>query len=523
MFHPSRDEFFEYAKRGNLVPVYRELPADLETPVSVYLKLRGQNHRRVESSEGSFLLESVEGGEQIARYSFIGVNPARVLKIRGNHVEHDFPHFPQTKGKGNNKESEETDPFDAVRAMLSPYRAVEMPGLPRFTGGAVGFLGYDMVRHFERIRTQRDGSFENYPLDDLPDAVFMLADTLVAFDHVKHRMLVIANAHVNGDAAKAYDDATARVNQLIARLRQPLYPPTRGSVANGFQLESNRSRDQYCHMVRRAQEHIAAGDIFQVVLSQRFARETHAEAFEIYRALRRLNPSPYMFFLDLGDTFAPHSAGTQFIGASPEMLVRLEDDVAQLNPIAGTRQRGANPQDDAQLEAELQNDPKERAEHVMLVDLGRNDLGRVCEFGTVRVQDYAVVERYSHVMHLVSRVVGTLRAAYDAFDLVRATFPAGTLSGAPKVRAIELIDALENAQRGPYAGAVGYFGFPNAARRANMDLCITIRTIVMRDQRAYIQAGAGIVADSIPEHEYQECVNKAKALAEAIRMAEEEI
>jgi anthranilate synthase component 1 len=327
-------------------------------------------------------------------------------------------------------------------------------------------------------------------------------------------MLVIANAHLNGDADHAYDQAISRIHQLIARLRQPLYPPVRGSVANGFQLSSNMTPERYCEIVRRGQEHIAAGDIFQVVLSQRFERSTHAEAFEIYRALRRLNPSPYMFFLDLGDT--------QFVGSSPEMLVRLEDGVAQLNPIAGTRRRGASPEDDLALERELRADPKERAEHVMLVDLGRNDLGRVCEFGTVQVQDFATVERYSHVMHLVSRVSGTLRVEYDAFDLVRATFPAGTLSGAPKVRAMELIDELESAQRGPYAGAVGYFGFPNEAHHANMDLCITIRTIVMQGSRAFIQAGAGIVADSVPAQEHQECVNKAQALAEAIRMAEEE-
>ncbi|OQY81598.1 MAG: anthranilate synthase component I, partial [Chloroflexi bacterium UTCFX4] len=461
---------------------FRELPADLETPVSVYLKLRGKG--------SSFLLESVEGGEQIARYSFIGVNPARVITLQ------------------------QGDSLDAARDALKNYRAVSVPGLPRFTGGAVGFLTYDIVNQFERIHTHRNGNYQAYPLRDLPEAMFMLADTLIAFDHVKHRMLVIANAHVNDDATKAYDDATARINQLITRLRQPLYPPTRASVANGFQLQSNMSPERYCDMARAAQEHIAAGDIFQVVLSQRFERETHAEAFEIYRALRRLNPSPYMFFLDFG--------ASQFVGASPEMLVRLEDGVAQLNPIAGTRRRGANELDDVELENELKSDPKERAEHVMLVDLGRNDLGRVCEFGSINVQDYAVVERYSHVMHLVSRVVGKLRGEYDAFDLVRATFPAGTLSGAPKARAMEIIDALENAQRGPYAGAVGYFGFPNESNQSNMDLCITIRTIVMRGNHAYIQAGAGIVADSVPEQEHQECVNKAQALAEAIRMAEEE-
>lgn len=506
MFHPQRQEFLEYATRGNLVPVWRELPADLETPVSVYLKLRSQANARSEAGSGSFLLESVEGGEQIARYSFIGVNPSRVITLSP---------APPANGKPG------TDSLNKVRDALGQYRAVSVPGLPRFTGGAVGFLTYDIVNQFERIRTHRNGNYQEYPLQDLPHAQFMLADTLIAFDHVKHRMLVIANAHIEGDghlqdnANKAYDEATARINQLIARLRQPLYPPMRGSVANGFELTSNMTPERYCEMVKSAQEHIAAGDIFQVVLSQRFQRETHAEAFEIYRALRRLNPSPYMFFLDFGDT--------QFVGASPEMLVRLEEGEAQLNPIAGTRRRGATAADDAALEKELSTDPKERAEHVMLVDLGRNDLGRVCEFGSVKVQDYAIIERYSHVMHLVSRVVGKLREEYDAFDLVRATFPAGTLSGAPKVRAMEIIDDLENSQRGPYGGGVGYFGFPNEDNHGNMDLCITIRTIVMRGNHAYIQAGAGIVADSVPEQEYQESVNKAQALAEAIRMAEEEV
>lgn len=499
MFHPQRPEFLEYATQGNLVPVWRELPADLETPVSVYLKLRAQD------GGGSFLLESVEGGEQIARYSFIGVNPSRVITVS--------PAPPN--GAPN------TDSLNEVRSALAKYRAVSVPGLPRFTGGAVGFLTYDIVNQFERIRTHRNGSYQNYPIEDLPNAKFMLADTVIAFDHVKHRMLVIANAHIEDDADKAYDAATARINQLIARLRQPLYPPMRGSVANGFQLTSNMTPDRYCEIVRAAQEHIAAGDIFQVVLSQRFERETHAEAFEIYRALRRLNPSPYMFFLDFSRTDG--SPDTQFVGASPEMLVRLEDGIAQLNPIAGTRRRGANAADDAELEKELSADPKERAEHVMLVDLGRNDLGRVCEFGSVKVQDYAVVERYSHVMHLVSRVIGKVRPEYDAFDLVRATFPAGTLSGAPKVRAMEIIDDLEHTQRGPYGGGVGYFGFPTHDNQGNMDLCITIRTIVMRGSHAYIQAGAGIVADSIPEEEYKESVNKAQALAEAIRMAEEEV
>lgn len=509
MFHPTREEFSTLTQQGNLVPVYRELPADLETPVSVYLKLRGQS--------SSFLLESVEGGEQLARYSFIGVNPARVITIRDDAVAMT----PPAPGEMASEIQVEGDPLCAVRDVLHRYRAVTVPGLPRFIGGAVGFIAYDMVSKFERIRTHRGEDYAPYPLPDLPDAAFMLADTLIAFDHVKHRMLVIANAHVEENADRAYDDAVTRINRLIARLRQPLYLPTRGSVANGHQLSSNMSPDSYSRIVERAQEHIAAGDIFQVVLSQRFERETHAEAFEIYRALRRLNPSPYMFFLDF--TRADGGTDTQFIGSSPEMLVRLEEGVAQLNPIAGTRRRGATEQDDARLEKELREDPKERAEHVMLVDLGRNDLGRVCEYGTIHVQDFMTIERYSHVMHIVSRVVGNLRPELDAFDLVRATFPAGTLSGAPKVRAMEIIDELENAQRGPYAGAVGYFGFPTSGTRGNMDLCITIRTIVMRGNQAYIQAGAGIVADSIPAQEHQECTNKATALAEAIRMAEEEL
>lgn len=487
MIYPGLDEFKELAKQGNLVPVYAELPADLETPVSAYLKLRGQG--------SSFLLESVAGGEHLARYSFIGVAPSRVLTAGGE---------------------DQGDPLEAVRALLAAYRAVPVPGLPRFTGGAVGYLAYDVVRRFERVRTARGPAYEPYPLSDLGDLRVMLADTVVAFDHVKHRMLVIANAHVNGNVTAAYAGAVERISQVTARLRQRLPETEPGRAASDFRLRSNMTPERYAGMVRRAQEHIAAGDIFQVVLAQRFERETHASALEIYRALRRLNPSPYMFLLD----FADDAGGTQFIGASPEMLVRLEDGMAQLSPIAGTRRRGADPDEDRELEAELRADPKERAEHVMLVDLGRNDLGRVSEFGSVQVQSYATVERYSHVMHLVSRLGGQLRPEFDAFDLVRATFPAGTLSGAPKVRAMELIDELENAARGPYGGAVGYFGFPTA-HGGNMDLCITIRTIVMRGTRAFIQAGAGIVADSIPEHEYQESVNKAQALAQAIRMAEE--
>ncbi len=496
MYHPTRTEFADLARRGNLVPVYRELPADLETPVSVYLKLRGERE--------SFLLESVEGGEQLARYSFLAANPTRVLTLRGDQLtirNHKRVELFSLNGR---------DPLEALRDFLTPYRAVSVPGLPRFFGGAVGFMAYDLVRHIERLpATARDEL-------DMPDAIFLLTDTLVAFDHVKHRTLVIANAHVDEDIDRAFDDAIARIDAMVARLSQPTPPASTPTPSrNGHDLESNVSVKQFAQMVERAQEYIAAGDIFQAVLSQRFTRETDVDAFSIYRALRRLNPSPYMFFLDFGEM--------QFIGSSPEVLVRLEDSLAQLNPIAGTRPRGADEAADARLEEELRNDPKERAEHVMLVDLGRNDLGRVCEYGSVQVPDLMRVERYSHVMHLVSRVVGKLRPEYDAFDLLRATFPAGTVSGAPKVRAMEIIEELEGTRRGPYAGAVGYFGFPCRGRDrggGNMDFCITIRTIVQRGSRAFIQAGAGIVADSDPLREHQECVNKARALAEAIRLAE---
>jgi len=493
MYHPTREGFSKLAERGNLVPIYRELPADLETPVSVYLKLRGATE--------SFLLESVEGGEQLARYSFIAIDPSRVLKLRDNRVTIYNHHGAE------NFALNERDPLDAIRDFIAPYRAVPVPGLPRFFGGAVGFFSYDLVRHIERLPATAHNDL------DLPDAIFLLTDTLVAFDHVKHRVLVIANAHIDGDADKAYRDALARIDAIIARLERPLPAQANAPLRNGHKLESNMTPEQFAARVERAKEHIAAGDIFQVVLSQRFARETEAEAFSIYRSLRRLNPSPYMFFLDFGEM--------QFIGSSPEVLVQLEDGIARLNPIAGTRARGKDEAEDKQLEQELRDDPKERAEHVMLVDLGRNDLGRVCEYGSVNVPDFMLVEKFSHVMHIVSNVIGKLRAEFDAFDLLRATFPAGTVSGAPKVRAMEIIEELEGTRRGPYAGAVGYFGYPTG-NRGNMDFCITIRTIIHRGNQAFIQAGAGIVADSDPMREHQECVNKAGALAQAIRMAESE-
>ncbi len=492
----SYAEFESLISRGNLVPVYRELVSDLETPVSLYLKLRGSGE--------SFLLESVQRGEQVGRYSFIGVDPVQVLTLKGDRVTIRSTRRVTTALLGGR------DLFEVLRSWVSPYSAVRVPGLPYFSGGAVGYLSYDVVRQIERLPATAQDDL------DLPDAIFLLSDTLVAFDHVKRRTFVIANAHVqDGDGCSAtrasYEEAVERIEGIVARLRAPVVEPVQDPQAH-YDLTLGVSREQFAGMVRRAKEHIAAGDIFQVVLSQRMTRETGAEPLSIYRALRRLNPSPYLFFLDFGHL--------QLIGSSPEALVRLEDGVAQLNPIAGTRPRGLDRAADAQLEQELRADPKEQAEHVMLVDLGRNDLGRVCEFGSVQVTEWMQVEKYSHVMHLVSRVNGKLPEAMDGFDLLRATFPAGTVSGAPKVRAMEIIEELEGTRRGPYAGAVGYFSFP-VQGQVNLDFCITIRTIIQHGRRAYLQAGAGIVADSDPLREYQECLNKGQALAEAIRIAEE--
>ena len=484
----------------NLLPVVRELPADLETPVSVYLKLAGDGP--------SFLLESVSGGEQVARFSFIGIQPSQAFVIRPcsleRHTAGGVESLPLPDG---------CDPLTLLRDEMAQYTPIQVPGLPRFSGGLVGYLSYDVVRYFEPTVPLQ-------PHDVLPEGLFLLADTLIVFDHAFGRLLLVANAPLNGDEARARAEAEARLDGIQARLENasPL-PPASYHLPAGHrnalqgELHSNMSREQYIQAVLAAKEHIAAGDIFQVVLSQRLERETGAAPFNIYRALRRLNPSPYMYFFD----FNGLAGGPDFhlIGASPEMHVRLEGREASIRPIAGTRPRGQTPGEDIALEHELLADPKERAEHVMLVDLARNDLGRVCDFGSVRVSEQMGVERYSHVMHIVSHVEGRLRPEYDAFDLLRATFPAGTVSGAPKIRAMQIIDDLEPSPRGPYAGAVGYFSYDGSS-----DTCITIRTLTMRGKTISVQAGAGIVADSDPEKEHQECVNKARALAVAIEMAE---
>jgi anthranilate synthase component 1 len=475
-------------------PIVRELPADLETPVSVYLRLAGEGP--------SFLLESVSGGEQVARYSFIGVNPRQAFVLRGRTVERHAAGSVAVE-----KIAPGSDALDVLRSALEENPPAIVPGLPRLVGGLVGYLSYEMMRFFEPKLALE-------PSPDLPDAIFLLADTIVAFDHAFGRLVLIANPYPNGDDARAHADAEARLDEIERRLERPL-PSARAAapLAGRPDIESNMTREQYCDAVRAAKEYIAAGDIFQVVISQRFSRETTAAPFDIYRALRRLNPSPYMFFFDF-DGLLPGEP-LQLIGASPEMHVRLEGRRAAIRPIAGTRPRGADPAEDLALEAELLADPKECAEHVMLVDLARNDLGRVCEYGTVRTSEFMGIERYSHVMHIVTHVDGELQPQFDGFDLMRATFPAGTVSGAPKIRAMEIISELEGEPRGLYAGAVGYFSYDGS-----LDTCIAIRTMLMRGQTVSVQAGAGLVADSEPEREYQESVNKARALFAAVETAE---
>jgi anthranilate synthase component 1 len=495
VYQPTLDEFRSLATGPtNLIPVYREFAADLETPVSVYLKLMSE-------TGPSFLLESVEGGEQVGRYSFVGVNPRGMIALHGQSVSHIT-----AEGSESRDLNEGEDLLDVLREELTQFVPVDMPGLPRFNGGAVGYLGYDLVRFFEKLPETAE------QILDIPDAVFLLADVLVVFDHARHRLIILANAHVGQDVEEAYFNAIQRIERVSEKLLRPLpaIPQRRWGAKGNGHTESNMTQERYEEIVRQAKEYIAAGDIFQVVLSQRFSRKSSAHPFAIYRALRMLNPSPYMFYFDFGEI------DLQIIGASPEMHVRLEDEMASVRPIAGTRRRGETLAVDQALEAELLADPKERAEHVMLVDLGRNDIGRVCEYGSISVREFMTVERYSHVMHIVSHVEGRVRPGLDAFDLMRATFPAGTVSGAPKVRAMEIIEELEGQRRGLYAGAAGYFSYDGS-----MDTCIAIRTMLVQGDHVYVQAGAGIVADSDPANEQQECVNKAKALLVSVDKAEQ--
>ena len=487
MYYPDKKLFQEKARQGNLIPVYTEVIADLETPVSAFMKLG--------DSPYAFLLESVESGGGIGRYSFLGANPSLVFKSRGTEAE--------ITEQGRTRKIQTENPLMFLKGLLKNYRPVPDETLPPFSGGAVGYISYDSVRFFEDLPE------ENIDELNLPELYFMITDTIIIFDRLMNKLKIVANAHVGGDPENAYQEAVSRIETLLGQLMSAsagtyFQPPP---IRSRGELTSNLTPKQFEKSVLAAQEYIRAGDILQVVLSQRFQTGVNCPPLDIYRALRTINPSPYMFFLRFDDL--------HLIGSSPEIMVQVVDDEVRVRPIAGTRPRGISRGEDERLEEELLADPKERAEHIMLVDLGRNDVGRVALPGSVRVSDMMTIERYSHVMHIVSDVRGKLDPSQDAYTAFAATFPAGTVSGAPKIRAMEIIEELEPVRRGPYAGAVGYFSFDG-----NLDSCITIRTIIVKDRTAFIQAGAGIVADSVPEKEHQECLNKAQALFRAVQMAE---
>jgi anthranilate synthase component 1 len=528
MYSPTLDEFLKLATQGNLVPVTRRLLADIETPLSAYRKIRGPGE--------AFLFESVEGGEHLGRYSFVGCNPRAVIRQAGAVVEvvengkvvQTFrvqrpvtgapaeavagasPEPRREAGSGTGAQPENPpcvrDGLAVVEQVMSRYHAVPVPGLPRFTGGAVGFIGYEFIHDVEPVVARP-------PRDELqtPVMYFLIADQLLIFDRVAQTITVLVNAVLEEAASpsEAYESAVGEIERLIALLEQPAehHPVTIPGEVPPVPFESNLPRETFFANVQKAKQYITSGDIIQVVGSQRFSTPVKASPLDIYRAARSVNPSPYMFLLELD--------GFSLVGASPEIHVRCEDHRVEIRPIAGTRRRGATSEEDHALERELLTDPKERAEHVMLVDLARNDLGRVCDFGSVKVNDLMVIERYSHVMHIVSQVEGRLSKQKTPYDLMRATFPAGTLSGAPKIRAMQIISELEQTARGPYGGCVGYFSF-----NGNLDCCITIRTALIKDGRAYVQAGGGWVNDSTPDGEYQETVNKAKAMLKAVALAE---
>lgn len=489
MYHPTKNEFIGLAKKGNLIPVYEEVLADFETPLSAFTK--------IEESDYSFLLESVEGGERIARYSFLGSAPSLIFSNKGDRIT-------LREGKISRSYTTDRDPIEELKCILKRYKFVRTKGVPRFSGGLVGFFGYDMVRFIEKIPDRNPDDL------GLPDSVFMLTDTLLIFDHVDHTIKVVSNVHIVDNPAKSYDEAVKKIAEIIKHFKTVApkggMPQAIMRRSAPLRLKSNYTKREYENAVRKAKEYIRKGDVIQVVLSQRLQTPISSHPFQIYRALRSINPSPYMYYLKLGDFY--------LVGSSPEIMVRCEDGKVELRPIAGTRPRGSSEKEDELLIKDLLADPKERAEHIMLVDLGRNDVGRVARYRSVKVSSLMTIEKYSHVMHIVSDVSGRLKKGKDIFDCMRAAFPAGTVTGAPKVRAMEIIDELENVRRGPYAGSVGYFSFSG-----NLDSCITIRTILVKGKIAYIQAGAGIVADSEPEDEYQETMNKARALVRAIEMA----
>jgi len=494
MYTPEVTEVIRLARRYNLIPVSRTLLADTETPIRVFQNFYGENR--------AFLLESVEGGLKWARYSFIGTDPFMMITAKNG--------LTKVETGGEVREYKQP-PIEVLKAHLRAFTSPALPDLPRFTGGAVGFFGYDLLRYYEKLPEHRS--------DDLGmnDVQFMFCDQVIAFDHFKQQVKVIANVHIaerstDDEIRRAYREACDKIERTVARLRAAgpsfaLSPKEIPSDVDLGEIRSNVTKEQFIGNVEKAREYIRAGDIFQVVLSQRFEVETDVSPLHVYRILRTMNPSPYMYCLKMDDEV--------IVGSSPELLVRVEDGKVETRPIAGTRPRGATPEEDLALEKELLADEKERAEHIMLVDLGRNDIGRVAEFGTVKCDTFMEVERYSHVMHIVSNVTGRLRPDKDFFDALISCLPAGTVSGAPKLRAMEIIAELENEARGSYAGAIGYLGFSG-----NMDTCITIRTIVFKRGKAFIQAGAGIVWDSVAEKEYEESVNKAKGMLKSIRIAE---
>ena len=493
-FTPTPAEFRELAKQGNLVPVFTELIADAETPVGAFAKLDDGGY--------TFLFESVEKSEQTGRYSFVIVGPRLVMESSGRTVR-------VTENGATRTFETQRDPLAELEELMSRYRYVPLPGEPaelraRFAGGAVGFLGYDMVRFFEP--TVPAATKDEL---GLPESLFVLAENVLIFDHRTRRLRIVANAFIEGDADAAYARATKTISDIAARLAKPaqlapfpITPPPASASAT-----SNTTREEYMGMVTRGQEYIRAGDVFQFVPSQRFETEYTGDPLTLYRALRFVNPSPYMFCMNFAGRFS-------LVGSSPEVHVRAVNGKIEIRPIAGTRKRGANPAEDDANAADLLADPKERAEHLMLVDLARNDVGRASEYASVRVNDFMIIERYSHVMHIVSNVEGRLRPDRTAYDVMRATFPAGTVSGSPKVRAMQIIAEFEKSKRGVYAGAVGYFGFDG-----NSDSCIALRTVVLKDGKAYVQAGAGVVADSTPDGEYNETVNKAMGMMAAIARA----
>ncbi|MHB1420179.1 MAG: anthranilate synthase component I [Bacillota bacterium] len=492
MVKPTLEHYLEQASRGaGIVPVWEELVVDLDTPISIY--------KKVSKGDYTYLLESVDGGETVARYSFIGLRPLLILTSSGNRL------FIQ---EGSTRRSELGNPLYKIGEILASYAVEPQPGLPRFFGGAVGYFGYDLVRHVETLPMQAEDDLH------LPDSYLVITEVVLIYDHVERRLKVVVLSRPGDNPRLAYEKALESIAAIESDLSREVYDPLGRRVEENSQelpldFRSNISQERFMQDVEKAKEYIAAGDIFQVVLSQRLEAPVSCPPFEIYRVLRRLNPSPYMYYLNFGDL--------QVVGSSPEMLVRVEGSVVLNHPIAGTRKRGRDAEEDREMELDLVADEKERAEHLMLVDLARNDVGRISAYGSVTVPQFMEVERYSHVMHMVTTVQGELAPGVNAYDALLACFPAGTVSGAPKVRAMEIIEELEPTRRGPYAGAIGYLGF-----NGSLDTCITIRTMIVHQGKAYVQAGAGIVADSVPEKEYQETLSKASALLAALHQAEKQ-